>query len=145
MDEAYTDVDVATEAQLHCLWAEQLADYRAMLRLAQDDTEALARGQVNLLSHSQALRQPLVQRIGARDRVLQSHGGTSQAMSQAVLEDIAGTIEAILTLDNQNQQHLKAEQQAVADELRQLKEGRSVLHQYKPHRQRPSQFFNSTV
>jgi hypothetical protein len=131
--------------ELHRLLAEQLADYQAMLHLAQEEALALTTQRFEALHYTQAQRERLAQHILDREQTLQTIGTVRQPFFQTVLADIAATIEAILTLDQQHQCLLEAERDAVAILLQELKQGRTVLHQYRPRQENLPHFLNRTV
>ncbi|MCZ6875328.1 MAG: hypothetical protein O7G88_17685, partial [bacterium] len=70
---------------------------------------------------------------------------TANPSSQQMLIEITAVIEAVLRLDNDNMKRLKAELTEISNSLLKLKEGRTVLGQYKPARERLPQFVNRKV
>jgi hypothetical protein len=127
------------------LLAEQLADYQAMLRLAQEEASALTAQRFEALHHTQTQRERLAQHILAREQRLQPIGTVQAPSLQTLLADIAATIEAIMTLDQQHQCRIEAQRDTVAILLQQLKQGRTVLHQYRPRQENLPHFLNCTV
>jgi hypothetical protein len=142
---ATPDTDPNRLEELHRLLVEQLADYQAMLHLAQEEALTLAAQRFEALHHTQAQRERLAQHILARQQTLPPIGTAQQPFLQTVLADIAATIEAILTLDQQHQCRIEAERDAVAILLQQLQQGRTVLHQYRPWQENLPHFLNRTI
>lgn len=136
---------VAAEEKIRQIWEDQVADYRAILRLAQEETKTLTAAQFETLHHTQLQRQRLTQRILERDLVLRAYGDAFRIVPQEVLEEITVTIEAVQMLDSRNIQRLEAEHEAVAGLVQKLKKERIALHQYKPCYERLPQFLNRTV
>jgi hypothetical protein len=139
------DTDPHRLEELQRLLTEQLADYQAMLHVAQEEALALTTQHFEALHHTQAQRERLTQHILAREQTLQTIGTVQQPSFQTILADITTTIEAILTLDQQHQCLIKAERDAVTILLLQLQQGRTVLHQYRPQQDNLPQFLNRTV
>jgi hypothetical protein len=100
---ATLDTDPHRLEESHRVLAEQLADYQAMLHLAQEEALALTVQRFEALHNTQAQRERLVQHILARDQTLQTISTVEEPSFLTVLTDIAATIEAILTLDQQHQ------------------------------------------
>ena len=130
---ATPDTDPHRPEELQRLLAEQLADYQAILYLAQEEALALTTQRFEALHHTQAQREHLAQHILAREQTLQTLGTVQQPFSQTLLADIAATIEAILTLDQQHQCLIEAQRDAIAILLQQLQQGRQSRFGARPH------------
>jgi hypothetical protein len=145
MDDRESGDTVAAAETIRQLWEDQVADYRAILGLAQEQTKALIAAQFEALHLTQLQREHLAQRILERDLVIRAYGDALQIIPQEVLEEITVTIEAVQRLDSRNKQRLEAEHEAVAGLVQKLKKERIALHQYKPCNERLPQFLNRTV
>jgi hypothetical protein len=145
MDGPHHDSAAAAGAAVCALWEDQLADYRAILRLAQEEGGAIAAERFDMLLPLQAQREHLTQRILARAQTIGAHGTRLQAPPQHVLAEITATIEAVLALDKSHTYRLEAEREAVAHLLQRLEQGRTVLRQYTPHRESLPEVLNRTV
>jgi hypothetical protein len=145
MDDRESGDTVAAAETIRQLWEDQVADYRAILGLVQEQTKALIAAQFEALHLTQLQREHLAQRILERDLVIRAYGDALQIIPQEVLEEITVTIEAVQRLDSRNKQRLEAEHEAVAGLVQKLKKERIALHQYKPCNERLPQFLNRTV
>lgn len=145
MDGQHHDTAGAEVEEVCSLWEDQLADYRAILRLAQEETRAFAAERFDALLQLQAQREHLAQCILERAHTIGAHGTRPQAPPQHVLAEITATIEAVLALDTSHKRLLEAERDAVANLLRRLTQGRTVLRQYTPRRESLPELLNRTV
>lgn len=125
------------------LWDIQLADYRTLLRLAQEEAAALQPLDLDILWHTQTHREHVTQRILDRARLLEER--PVPEWPQDILPEVTATIAAIMTLDRAHQRTLVAEQHTLACLLQKLKEDTTALQRYQPRSSRPWQFLNGTI
>lgn len=127
------------------IWEAQLADYQTLLWLAQEEVQALDTDRYEYLHHTQRQRQRTTQRIIQREADIRLQHGALVPPTPDVVAAIATTIEAVLELDHTNQQRLDTARLMVANALQKLKEGRNILHQYKPQRDSTPLFLNRQI